>query len=79
MAPLLERVEQTLYAQLAPIKALIPYTRGELISLFHEQGLVEHTEHLEEGVLMHGRVPERLVERFAKFPLKLKARKKAAR
>lgn len=74
---LLERLEQVLYADLVPLRMLIPYTQGHLISLFHEQGYVERTEHLEEGVRLEGRVPQRLAPRFAAY--KLKARPKRAR
>ncbi len=69
---LLERVEAELYAQLQPLNVLIPYTHGQLISLFHEQGVVEQAEHLEEGVHLQGRAPERIAARFAKFPFKAK-------
>jgi GTP-binding protein HflX len=73
---LLARVEAVLYAQLAPMKVLIPYKFGQLISLFHEQGIVEHTEHLEEGVRLEGRVPERVAGRFKPY---LTRTKRAAR
>ncbi len=64
---LLARVEAELYAALIPAKAIIPYKFGQLISLFHEQAIVEHVEHLAEGVLLEGRLPERVVGRFKPF------------
>ena len=72
LANLLARVEAELYAALVPMRVLIPYKFGQLISLFHEQAMVEHVEHLEDGVLLEGRVPERLVGRFKAFRPKAK-------
>jgi GTP-binding protein HflX len=77
LTELLTRVEDELYATLVPLKVLIPYRAGQLIALFHEQGIVEHTEHLEGGVSMVGRVPQRVVEHFS--PYLAKAKKAGAR
>ncbi len=73
---LLAKVEAELFAALVPLNVTIPYKAGQFISLFHEQGLVERTEHLETGVLIEGRVPERIVARFK--PYVTRARGKAA-
>jgi GTP-binding protein HflX len=67
MADLLEQVGEELYSALTPIKVVIPYRFGQLISLFHEQAVVEHVEHRPDGVELEGRVPERVVERFKPF------------
>ena len=64
---LLAEIGARLYAALVPLQVVIPYTAGQLISLFHEQGIVEHTEHLEDGVHMGGRVPERIAGRFKPY------------
>lgn len=69
---LLERVEYALYADLLAINVVIPYKRGHLISLFHEQGLVEQAEHQEDGVHMRGRVPDRVAPRFKPFAAKVR-------
>ncbi|MBL8057417.1 MAG: GTPase HflX [Anaerolineales bacterium] len=67
---LLEQVEAELYAQLVPLRVLIPYSKGGLISLFHEQGVVESSEHREKGVALTGRVPERIAGRFKPYEAK---------
>jgi len=67
---LLARVEAELYTMLVPLKVTIPYRSGQLISLFHEQGIVERTEHLEGGVRLEGRVPERIAARFKPYVVK---------
>ncbi len=69
---LLEQVEAALYANLTPLDLLIPYTKGGLISLFHEQGVVEHSEHLAKGVALRGRVPDRIAARFKPYVVKVK-------
>ena len=72
LAELLARVEDELYATLAPIKVILPYRAGQLIALFHEQGIVEHTEHLETGVWIEGRVPQRVAGRFSPYVARTK-------
>lgn len=64
---LLSRVGAELYSALVPIKVLIPFRHGQLISLFHEQAVVEHVEHRPDGVELEGRVPERVLSRFKPF------------
>jgi GTP-binding protein HflX len=76
---LLECIEQQLYAGLVPLKVVIPYQSGQLISLFHEQGIVEHVEHLEEGVRLEGRVPGRIAERYRPYVAKRKRATKNTR
>ncbi|MGQ0602850.1 MAG: GTPase HflX [Anaerolineales bacterium] len=67
---LLGRLQAELYASLVPINALIPYAKGQLISLLHEQGHVEQIDHQAKGVAVQGRVPERLAPRFEAFSVK---------
>jgi GTP-binding protein HflX len=64
---LLAQVGEELYSALTPMKVVIPYRFGQLISLFHEQAVVEHVEHRPDGVELEGRVPERVVDRFKAF------------
>jgi len=77
---LLARVSDNLYANLVPLKIVVPYRQGQLISLFHEQAIVDHVEHLAEGVALEGRLPERLAPRFKAYVPKPKraARKRAS-
>ena len=64
---LLSAVRQKLFEAFEPITVLIPHREGGLIALFHEHGRVEHVEHLRQGVLMEGRLPGRLLGRFAGY------------
>jgi len=70
LAGLLGRVQAELYATLVPVNVLIPYAKGQFISLFHEQGHVESIEHQAKGVAVQGRVPERLAPRFKPFTVR---------
>jgi GTP-binding protein HflX len=64
---LLKLVNAELFENYTPISVQIPYTEGQLISLFHEQGQVEHIEHTRKGVFIQGLIPGRLLARFKPF------------
>jgi GTP-binding protein HflX len=64
---LLKLVSQQLFETYAEITVRLPYSQGNLISLFHEYGQVERLEHEHGGVLIQGKVPGRLVARYQPF------------
>lgn len=64
---LLMLVGQQLYETYTEISVRLPYSQGNLISLFHETGQVERVEHEHGGVFMQGKIPGRLVARFLPF------------
>jgi GTP-binding protein HflX len=61
---LLKLVNADLFENYSPISVQIPYTEGQLISLFHEQGQIERIEHTRKGVFIQGLIPGRLLARF---------------
>jgi GTPase len=67
---LLEHIRNGLYETFTPILVRLPYQQGQLISLFHELGQVDRTEHGRKGVLMHGRIPGRLLGQFKPWQIK---------
>lgn len=67
---LIRVVNDLLYENYSPISVTLPYQEGALISLFHEQGMVERIEHNQTGVEIQGRVPGRLLARFMPFTKK---------
>lgn len=67
MRELLAAVESELFEKFIPITVTLPYTEGQLISLFHEQGQVEQVEHKRGKVVMSGSIPGRLLVRFQPF------------
>lgn len=66
---LLMAIEGVMEQQFATISVMLPYTRGDLLSLLHERGQVSSEEHLPEGIRLYGRVPRRLVPYFEAFRL----------
>ncbi len=74
LGALLERVQQVLYESLTPIDVRVPYKDGQLISIVHEHGVIEKTEHEEKAVHIQGRVPARLAARFKPFAVKSRRR-----
>lgn len=67
MHALLSAVESELFEKYVPITVTLPYTQGQLISLFHEQGQVDQVEHKRGKVIMSGSIPGRLLVRFQPF------------
>ena len=61
---LLAHSEAVLNGSLVRIKACIPYREGELVSLFHRQGLVEREEYDPEGTILEGCLPARFLKAF---------------
>lgn len=53
----------------AVMTVLVPYTRGELVKLAHEQGSISTERHVEEGTLLSVRVPASLASKFAEFQI----------
>jgi len=67
---LLRKINQYLFETYAPVQVRIPYQKGGLIALFHEQGQVEREEHESGGVILEGRIPGRLLAQFKPFLIK---------
>jgi len=67
---LLHLMREELFESYSPIHVRLPYKQGALISLFHELGQVERVEHERGGVVMHGRIPGRLLAQFSPWCVK---------
>lgn len=67
---LLDAVNEMLFENYSTISVKLPYQEGALISLFHEQGIVDRIEHGKGGVLLQGKVPGRLLARFKPFEMR---------
>jgi GTP-binding protein HflX len=61
------RIETALAQTMVACDALIPYHRNDLVSLWHERGIVEEQQFEPEGTHITGRVPDVLANRFAGF------------
>jgi GTP-binding protein HflX len=64
---LIEKIKEELYETFTPIQVWLPYQQGQLISSFHESGQIDRIEHGRGGVLIHGRIPGRLVAQFKEW------------
>ncbi|MEA2572912.1 MAG: GTPase [Chloroflexia bacterium] len=64
---LLDRIQQTLSDTLVAMKVLIPYQESELVSRFHERGIINSEEHTGTGTLIDGRLPKRMVRAYQRF------------
>ena len=67
MAELLKMIEVELFENFVDASVQIPFTEGQLISLFHEQGHVKRVEHNRKGVFIQGQLPGRLLAQFTPF------------
>ncbi|MBI3242268.1 MAG: GTPase HflX [Chloroflexi bacterium] len=75
LGALLEHVQQALHETLAPLDVRVPYKDGQLISIFHEHGVIEKIEHEEKAVHIKGRIPSRLAARFTPYLIKAKRKR----
>ncbi len=64
---LLDTVAHHLYATYVPVEVHLPYDQGHLVALFHELGHIERIAHQRDGVRIKGRLPGRLLARFAPY------------
>jgi GTP-binding protein HflX len=64
---LLGRVDEVLSAELVYVTVQIPFDRGELTALFHEQGTAVKTSHDGQGTVLEGYLPRRFLERFRAY------------
>jgi len=70
---LLAHIENLLYRSLVPVRVRLPYRSGDLIALFHDQGVVDMEQHEEKSVVLSGRLPGRLAAMFRPYRVREKA------
>ncbi|MCP4421803.1 MAG: GTPase HflX [Chloroflexi bacterium] len=64
---LLVAIDAAMVRFLQPLTVMLPYKRGDLLSLMYERGQVDGEEHSAEGVTVHGRLPHRLIPYFKPY------------
>ncbi len=67
VAELLVAIDAAMVRYLEPLQVLLPYKRGDLLSMMYERGQVDSEEHTQEGVIVYGRLPKRLVPYFEPY------------
>jgi GTP-binding protein HflX len=66
---LLLAIEGLIEGRFARITVRLPYSRGDLLSMFHERGQLESEQHEANGILLTGRLPQRLLAYFEAYRL----------
>jgi GTP-binding protein HflX len=66
---LLDRIEGILQLARPMIPLLIPYERGDLISILHEQAIINRETHQAKGTYLEVHVPDHLVAQVAPYRL----------
>lgn len=64
---LLVAIDAAMVRYLQPLTVLLPYKRGDLLSMMYERGQVDGEEHTADGVIVHGRLPRRLIPYFDSY------------
>lgn len=67
MEELLQLIDAELPRPAVEVQALIPYTRGDLVSRVHAEGEPISTEHTGEGTLLHAKVAAELAAELEQF------------
>ena len=63
----LSKVEEILQHSMISVKVSLPYRAAELVAVFHEQGSIEWEEYSQEGTIIKGFLPNRLMETFREY------------
>ena len=66
MEELLGAVEQLLVEQMVEMEAVIPYSAGELLSLWHKQGVIDEQRYQQGGIRVRGKLPRWMVGMVSK-------------
>lgn len=64
---LLAQIEQALDEELVSLTVLLPYQRGDLLSLLHQRGVILRETHEQAGTRVTGRIPASLLPRFERY------------
>lgn len=59
-----ETIADVLFSSQSMVKVFLPYAEGQLVSIFHERGNVIDVEHLEDGIMIYGRLPKEIKSLF---------------
>jgi GTP-binding protein HflX len=63
-------INEHLFEKFVPISVFLPYREGGLIALLHEQGKIDSEEHVQGGIMVNGKIPGRMLARYAAFDAK---------
>ena len=72
LSGIVEVIKNELFETFIPIEVSLPYKYGNLISMFHQSGIVNKIEHGIGEVKIKGSIPGRLLADFERFKTKRK-------
>lgn len=61
------KVAAVLADTMEQLTVLLPFSRGDLVELFHRRGLIAHEEHEDEGTRLIGRLPRSLAGYYSPY------------
>lgn len=62
-----ERIEETLGGKMVALRAVVPYSRNDLVALWRERGIIEVEDYGESGVHVGGKLPIELLSQYVSF------------
>ncbi len=60
-------IEEVLESEMVAIDVMLPFERGDLVSVFHERGLIDEEAHNAQGTRIKGRMPHELLPQFEPY------------
>ncbi len=64
---LLVKLENLMQSMWQPMHLLIPYNRGDLVSVLHDQSVIQQERHQNDGTVIEAHVPRHLVKQVEPF------------
>ncbi|GAC1389993.1 MAG: GTPase HflX [Ktedonobacteraceae bacterium] len=68
---LCEKIAKVLAENMDTVQVVIPFTKGELVELFHRRGYIEREEHRPEGTFIAGRIARSLRSYYSPYAFAL--------
>jgi GTP-binding protein HflX len=62
-----QAIADALAAQLKPMRLLLPYDRGDIVSYLFQTGRVIRQEHIEAGIILEVEMPAKIFERYKDY------------
>ncbi|MCA9914093.1 MAG: GTPase HflX, partial [Anaerolineae bacterium] len=63
----LQAIEEVLSSRLRRVQLLLPYERGDIVSLLFQQAHVNNQEHTPEGILIDVELSNEMYERYKDY------------
>jgi GTP-binding protein HflX len=64
---LLKEIDRRLPGPTIPLKVLIPFDRGDLVALLHDEAILQSSNYEEQGTRVEALIEERHLDKFAPY------------